>query len=59
MLREPPLCENRMPGIYDESCLLEFLIREISREDTPAARRKWYWPLTRWRLVKRDRVHGE
>jgi hypothetical protein len=59
MLREPPLRDNRVPEIYDENRLLEFLVREISREDTPAARRQWYWPLTRWRLVKRDRVHGE
>jgi hypothetical protein len=23
------------------------------------ARRRWFWPITRLRLVKRDRVHGE
>jgi len=59
MLREPPLKDNRVPEIYDENRLLEFLVREISRKETPVARRRWFWPLTRWRLVKRDRVHGE
>ena len=59
MLREPPLNDNRVPDIYDEHRLLEFLIREISRPEIPIARRRWFWPLTRWRLVKRDRIHGE
>ena len=59
MLMEPPFRENRVPEIYDEARLLEFLVNQISREETPVARRRWFWPITRWRLVKRDRVHGE
>lgn len=59
MLREPPFRDNRVPEIYDPARLLEFLVREIERPGVPVARRRWFWPLTRWRLVKRDRVHGE
>lgn len=59
MLREPPFKGNRVPEIYDENRLLDFLIREIERPGLPVARRRWFWPLTRWRLVKRDRIHGE
>jgi len=59
MLREPPLRENRVPEIYDPQRLLNFLVREIERPGVPVARRRWYWPWTKWRLVKRDRIHGE
>jgi len=45
--------------IYSHSRLLEFLVREIVREEVPVARRRWFWPLTKWRLLRRDRVHGE
>jgi hypothetical protein len=59
MLMEPPFKDNRAPEIYDDQKLLEFLVREIERPGIPAARRRWFWPFTRWRLVKRDRIHGE
>jgi len=59
MLMEPPFKNNRAPEIYDDQKLLEFLVREIERPGIPAARRRWFWPFTRWRLVKRDRIHGE
>jgi hypothetical protein len=59
MLREPPLRENRVPEIYDPQRLLNFLVREIGRPGVPVARRRWYWPWTKWRLVERDRIHGE
>jgi hypothetical protein len=59
MLSEPPFLNNRVPEIYSQDRLLEFLVREIEKPGVPAARRRWFWPLTRWRIVKRDRVHGE
>jgi hypothetical protein len=59
MLAEPPLKDNQVPAIYSQDKLLEFLVREIDRQEIPIARRRWFWPITRIRLVKRDRVHGE
>lgn len=59
MLMEPPFPGNEVPEIFDPQRLLDFLVREIERQETPVARRRWFWPLTKWRLVKRDRVHGE
>lgn len=59
MLMEPPFLHNQVPEIFEPQRLLDFLIREIEREEWPVARRRWFWKLTKWRLVKRDRVHGE
>jgi hypothetical protein len=59
MLAQPPFPENRVPDIYSKDRLLEFLIREIEREGIPAARRRWFWPYCKWRLVKRDKVHED
>jgi len=39
--------------------LLAFLVREIERKEVPIARRRWFYPLTKWRLVKRNKVIGE
>ena len=59
ILAEPPLKGNQVPEIYSQDKLLEFLVREIDRQEIPAARRRWFWPITSLRLVKRDRIHGE
>ena len=59
MLMEHPLKDNKVPEIYDDQRLLEFLVQEIERPGIPAARRRWFWPFTKWRLVKRDRIHGK
>ena len=59
MLAEPAFQNNQVPTELDENRLLEFLVREIERAGVPAARKRWFWPFTRWRLVKRDRIHGE
>jgi alpha(1,3/1,4) fucosyltransferase len=59
MLAEPPLLGNRVPEIYSHEKLLEFLVREIERVEMPVARRRWFFPLTKWRLVRRDRVHED
>ena len=59
MLAEPPFFGNRVPDIYSHERLLEFLVREIEREELPVARRRWFYPLTKWRLVRRDRIHED
>ncbi len=59
MLSEPPFLNNRVPEIYSQDRLLEFLVREIERVELPVARRRWFWGLTKWRLVRRDRVHED
>jgi len=59
MLAEPPLRENKVPEVYSHDRLLEFLVREIERVELPVARRRWFWGLTKWRLVKRNRVHED
>jgi hypothetical protein len=59
MLAEPPLLENRVPEVYSQEKLLEFLVREIERIEWPVARRRWFFPLTKWRLVRRNRIHED
>ena len=59
MLMEPPFPGNQVPEIFNTDQLLTFLIREIERREIPVARRRWFWKWTKWRLVKRDKVHGE
>jgi hypothetical protein len=59
MLAEPAFINDRVPEIYSHTKLLEFLVREIEREEMPVARRRWFFPLTKWRLVRRDRVHED
>jgi hypothetical protein len=59
MLMESPYLDNQVPEVFDQDRLLEFLVKEIERPEVPVARRRWFWPHTKWRLVKRDRIHGE
>jgi len=59
MLAEPPFPGNRVPDIYSHERLLQFLVREIERVEMPVARRRWFFPLTPWRLVRRDRIHED
>lgn len=59
MMAEPPFPDNRVPEIYSDQKLLEFLVREIERREIPVARRRWFWKLTKWRLTRRDRVHED
>jgi hypothetical protein len=59
MIAEPPFPDNRVPEIYSDQKLLEYLVREIERREIPVARRRWFWKLTKWRLVRRDRVHED
>lgn len=59
MLMEPPYLENRLPEVFEHDRLLAFLVREIERKEVPIARRRWFYPLTKWRLVKRNKVTGE
>lgn len=58
-LQEPPFLNNKLPEIYSQERLLEFLVREIERDEVPVARRRWFWPVTKWRFVRRDRIHGD
>jgi hypothetical protein len=59
MLAEAPFPGNRVPEIYSQNKLLDFLIREIERQEMPVARRRWFFPLTNWRLVRRDKIHED
>lgn len=59
MLSEPPFIDNRVPEIYSHDKLLKFLIREIERVQMPVARRRWFFSLTKWRLVRRDKIHED
>ena len=59
MLAEAPFPGNRVPEIYSQNKLLDFLIREIERQEMPAARRRWFFPFTNWRLVRRDKIHED
>ena len=58
-LAAPPFHHNRPNKELDHERLLDFFERIINRPPDPVARRRWFWPLTKWRLVKRIKTHEE
>jgi alpha(1,3/1,4) fucosyltransferase len=58
-LAASPLCDNRPNKEWDHERLLDFFERIFDAHPDPVARRRWFYPLTRWRLVKRPRTPQE
>ena len=58
-LAAPPFHHNRPNKEWDHERLLDFFEHVVSAPPDPVARRRWFWPLTKWRLVKRIKTHVE
>jgi hypothetical protein len=54
-----PLIGNRLSPVYDLSYLVTFFRNIFSSRIRPAAQRRWYFPLTKWRLAKRNKLPGQ
>lgn len=58
-LRATPFRDNRPPVEFSEERILEFFDRVFSTPVKPVAQRRWFFPLTKWRLAKRNKLSTE
>jgi hypothetical protein len=58
-IRATPFHQNRPNPAYDLNHLVEFFQRIFSRRTRPIAQRRWFFPLTKWRLAKRNKLPGQ
>jgi len=58
-LEAPPFPGNRPPEVYSEEKLLAFLDRIFTNPIRPITQRRWFFPLTKWRLAKRNKLSTE
>jgi hypothetical protein len=59
MLSTPPFRENRPPEFFSEERILEFFEGIFAKTQRPVAQRRWFFPLTKWRLAKRNKLPTE
>lgn len=58
-VQAPPFRDNRPSLIYDLSRLVDFFGRIFSSPIRPVTQRRWFFPLTKWRLAKRNKLPGQ
>lgn len=58
-IQAPPLRDNRPSPVYDLTRLVDFFRRIFSTPIRPVAQRRWFFGLTKWRLVKRNKLPGK
>jgi len=58
-LEAPPFRNNTPPDIFSEEKLLDFMSKIFSTPIKPVAQRRWFFPLTKWRLAKRNKLATE
>ena len=58
-IRATPFHQNRPNPAYDLNHLVEFFQRIFSSRTRPIAQRRWFFPLTKWRLAKRNKLPGQ
>jgi hypothetical protein len=58
-VQAPPFAENRPTSVYDLNHLVNFFRRIFSTPIRPVAQRRWFFPLTKWRLAKRNKLPGK
>ena len=58
-LEAPPFRNNVPPDVFSEDRLLDFLGRVFTTPIKPIAQRRWFFPLTKWRLAKRNKLSSE
>jgi hypothetical protein len=58
-IQAPPFRDNRPSAIYDLGRLVEFFRKIFSTPLRPVTQHQWFFPLTKWRLVKRNKLPGQ
>jgi len=58
-IRSTPFHGNRPNRAYDYGELLRFFEKVFSSPIRPVSQRRWFFPLTKWRLAKRNKLPGE
>jgi hypothetical protein len=58
-LEAPPFRNNTPPDVFSEDRLLDFLNKIFTTPIKPVAQRRWFFPLTKWRLAKRNKLTTE
>jgi hypothetical protein len=58
-IQAPPFYKNVPNSAYDMNTLLAFLDRIFRQPQRPVTQRRWFFGLSKWRLVKRNKLPGE
>jgi len=58
-VQAPPFRDNRPSPVYDLNHLVDFFQRIFAKPIRPVAQRRWFFPLTKWRLAKRNKLPGQ
>ena len=58
-LQATPFRENRPSPIFDQGRLVDFFRTIFENPRKPVTQRRWFFPLTKWRLVKRNKLPGQ
>lgn len=58
-LRAAPFHGNQPPEEFSKERILRFFERIFSTPLRPVAQRRWFFPLTKWRLAKRNKLSTE
>jgi hypothetical protein len=58
-LQATPFHDNRLNPAYDLKLLVGFSRKIFSNPTRPIAQRRWFFPLTKWRLAKRNKLPGK
>ena len=59
MRRAPPFMGNRPSEHFDENRLLDFFGKIFAQSGTPVSQTRWFFPFTKWRLAKRNKLSSE
>ena len=55
-LQATPFYNNRPNPAYDLNLLVDFFRKIFSSPIRPIAQRRWFFPLTKWRLAQRNKL---
>lgn len=58
-IQATPFYKNAPNSAYDRNVLLTFFDRIFRHPQRPVAQRRWFFGLSKWRLVKRNKLPGE
>ena len=58
-IQAPPFYKNVPNSVYDMNELLTFFSQIFKHPQKPVAQRRWFFGITKWRLVKRNKLPGE
>jgi hypothetical protein len=58
-VQAPPFRENRPSPIYDLGRLVDFFKNIFAHPIRPVSQRRWFFPLTKWRMAKRNKLPGQ